>query len=166
MRAVINVLLMILSIHRTGQVSSCSHFHVGTKAQKNLVHCMWSNFSNLTSGNRTHRHAGVTKRPFSSNIFPHRRTGIQQREKLIWCGLTHSNTVTYTRGSHSSACPETQPLAGCSTGSRALWKVFPWWGCSALVRSYTTPSHEETKFLRMILNSFPSPDLGFEFLFP
>lgn len=117
--------------------------------------CIWSNFSNLTSGSRMHRHARVTKRLFGSNIFPHRPTGIQKREKIIWCVLTHSNTVTHTGSSHTSICWETQPLAGCATGSRALWKVFPWQARSALER-YTTPPQEETEFHRMA-EQFPLP---------
>lgn len=163
LRAVFNVILMTLSIHSRGQVFSCSHFHVGTKTQKNSVHCKWSNFSNLTFGNRMQRHARVIKRFFGSNIFPHRRTGIQKRETHLMCPnpCKHSN-------SHRQQ-PQLNLTRNWAPGLLCHWEQstlegLPLAGVSALER-YTTPPHEETEFLRMT-EQFPLPCPCLWILFP
>jgi len=124
LRAVINVTLTTLSIHSRSSFR-CSHFHVGTKTQKNLAPHMWEQKAKACKSYR---------KTLCFTHFPSQAQegGIQQREKLIWHGLTHSGTVTHARGSHSPARLETRPPADCPIGSRELLKACSWQGCSAL----------------------------------
>lgn len=156
LRAAINVTLMTLSIHSTGQVFRCSHFPVGTKTPKNLA----CGASLATSPTGTES-AGMQEllKDALVHLFPHRhRRREYSREKLIWCGLTHSSTVTHARGSHNSVCLETWPWLAVPLGAEHSWKSARDRGAQHLNVSYTTSPLEKTEFLRLILNSFqPTP---------